>query len=349
MEGNASDGSINTTYHKNGYVELRDPDTGATIKGVTHSGTTSTEGSWSSTTTDARPVRFSRNLGSSTIEADTAAIMVNHCLKCHDSNGATSTLAQVPGGSALKPFANTVAANPGGGVLDVYSQFAGTNRSFHPVLVRQNSSYTNTGGSRMVAPWNGVTKTGTTTVYGPLITCWDCHAPNGTASTVTLTSSGVHGGTPNGSDVVPLRGNVYVTGTTTATNLCLYCHVVSGGSTNHGTGSAITASTNSGMTYFQNRCSHCHASYFNHAPRPIGAADAHGFSTRYNGTAFSSAGNGYGFLRSEGWYGGSYQQLPAKVGASTYTAQCGGRVNTGAASGSCSRSSMGNYTPGGQY
>jgi hypothetical protein len=197
----------------------------------------------------------------------------------------------------------------------------------------------------MVAPWNGVTKTATTTVYGPLISCWDCHAPNNTASTVTLTSSGIHGGAVNGTDAVPLRGNVYVNGTTNATNLCLYCHVVSGGTTNHGTGSAITSSTNGSMTYFQNRCYFCHGSNATKPARPVASADAHGFNTRFNGTAFPAVNNGYAFLRNEGWYANGYTQSIRSIGASTYTPTCGG-MGTG---GGCSRTSMGGYTPGGVY
>ena len=344
MEGNTADGSINATYHRNGYIELRDPDTGVTIKGVTHSGTTSAEGVYTSTGTDARPVQFSRNLGSAAIEADTAAIMVNQCLKCHDAGGAASASAVVPGGTAGQPFAGAITANPGSNVLDVAAQFAPTNRSFHPVTVRQNSGYTNTGGTRMIAPWNGVTKTATTTVYGPLITCWDCHAPNGTGA-VTLTTSGIHGGAVNGADVVPLRGNVYTAGTTAASNLCLHCHVVSGGTTNHGTGSAITSSTNGSMTYFQNRCTICHGSQTTtaHAPRPVGAGDAHGFSTRSTGAAFPAASNGYAFIRSEGWYAGATTHVVRQVGASTFTSNCGGYA------GICNRGSMGNYAPGGVY
>jgi len=350
MEGDAATGSPNGTYHKNGYIELRDPDTGTTIKGVTHSGTTSAAGVYSPTATDARPVRFSRNLASATIEADTAAIMINQCLKCHDAGGAASTLARIPGGTAGRPFNGNVAANPGGNVLDVNSQFASTNRSFHPVLVRQNSGYTNSGGTRMVAPWNGVTKTATTTVYGPLITCWDCHAPNGASG--TLTTSGIHGGAVSGGDAVPLRGNVYVNSTTTGGNLCLNCHAVGSGTTNHGTGSAITSGTDGGMTYFQNRCYFCHASDVSRS-RPWGAGDAHGFSARGgtigNNQAFPAASNGYAFIRSEGWYNGTGTQAVRSVGASTFTSQCGGRVTTGGGAGACSRGSMGNYTPGGVY
>ncbi|MDD2735492.1 MAG: CxxxxCH/CxxCH domain-containing protein [Desulfuromonadaceae bacterium] len=351
MEGDVATGSPNGTYHKNGYVELRDPDTGLTIKGVTHSGTTTAAGTYTSTGTDAKPIRFSRNLGSATIEADTAAIMINQCLKCHDADGALSSSAQVAGGSALKPFAGTVSANPSGGVLNVAAQFASTNKSFHPVLVRQNSGYTNTGGTRMVTPWNGVTKTATTTTYGPLITCWDCHAPNGSTAATILTSSGIHGGAVNGTDAVPLRGNVYVNAATTTGNLCLNCHVSPTGS-NHGTGSAITSSTDGGMTYFGNRCYFCHASDVSRT-RPWGAGDAHGYNARGgvigNNQAFPAVNNGYAFIRSEGWYNGTGVQSIRSIGATTYTPTCGGRVTTGGGAGACSRGSMGGYTPGGVY
>jgi hypothetical protein len=352
MEGDVTTGGT-TSFHKNGLVNLRDPDTGLNIKGVTHSGSTTAAGAYTSTATDATPVRFSRNLGNATIEPDTAAIMVNMCLKCHDANGASSATARLAGATAGQPFGAAIAANPSSNVLDIASQFASTNRSFHPVLQRVNNGYTNTAGTRMVAPWNGVAKTATTTTYGPLISCWDCHAAPGTASTVTLTNSGIHGGAVSGS-VVPLRGSVYVNGTTTATNLCLYCHVVSGGTSNHGTGSAITSSTSSGMTYFQNRCYFCHASDVVRT-RPYGAGDAHGYSTRggaySGGAAFPAASNGYAFVRSEGWYGGSGTQVVRQVGATTYTSTCGGRQNAAGTggSGACSRGSMGNYSPGGVY
>ena len=353
MEGDVSTGSANATYHKNGYIELRDPDTGLTIKGVTHNGVAGAAGSagaYTSTATDARPVRFSRNLGSASIEPDTAAIMVNQCLKCHDANGALSSTAWTTGGSALKPFAGTVTLNPGGGVLNVAAQLASTNKSHHPVLSRTNNGYTNTGGTRMVTPWNATAKTASTTVYGPLITCWDCHAP--LSATGVLTTSGVHGGAVNATDAVPLRGRVYFNGTTAATNLCIVCHVVTGNTSNHGTGSAITSATNSGMTYFANRCYFCHASDVART-RPHGAGDAHGYNTRGgtvgNGLAFPTVNNGYAFIRSEGWYGNAFVHSIRSIGVTTYTMTCGGRGTAGGGAGSCSRSSMGAYTPGGVF
>ena len=354
MEGDATT-HAKSTLHGNGYVELRDPDLGTTIKAVTHSGTTAAAGAYADTANDAKFVRFKRNLGIM-LENETAVvytgvtnfqvlggIMKNHCLKCHDSNGATSTTAQITGGSPFKPFGATVAANgTNQGVLDVASQFASTNRAFHPVLVKQNNGYTNTGGTRMVAPWNAsVAKTATTTVYGPLISCWDCHAPNGSTAATTLTTSMTHGvAKVVAADAVELRGSVYLSSTTTAGNLCINCHVVTGNTTNHGTtGSAITSSTNGSMTYFSNRCYFCHSGVETnaHAARPIGAGDVHGYNTTSAGAAISTGGKGYAFIRRTG-----LGQIVRQVGATAYTATCG----TG--SGICSQG-MDVYTPGGVY
>ncbi|MBF0327650.1 MAG: CxxxxCH/CxxCH domain-containing protein [Nitrospirae bacterium] len=354
MEGSSQTGLPSATYHGNGYIDLRDPDSGTAITVATWSNSPAGPGSYSSgatplndnATTTNRLVRFSRNLASATLEVQAVSIMINQCLKCHDANGANAAdnSSRVPGGTATKPFATTVAANPSGAVLDVAAQFASTNRSYHPITVKQNNGYA--GGTRMLAPWNAVTKSATTTVWGPLMTCWDCHAPN--ASTGTLTTSGIHGGAVNGTDAVPLRGNVYTAGGTTATNLCANCHYLNPTNTTHGTGSALTSSPNGSMTYFNNQCYYCHGSYSTRASaiRPYGAGDAHGYNTRVAGGAFAAA-QGYAFIRHEGFYGGTYNQTVKQVGATTYTAQCSGVSNT--TGGACSRGSMGNYTPGGIY
>jgi predicted CxxxxCH...CXXCH cytochrome family protein len=367
MEGDVATGSPNGAYHKNGYVELRDPDLGTTIKAVTHSGTTAAQGAYASGANDAKFVRFKRNLGIM-LENESAVvytgvtnfqviggIMVNHCLKCHDSNGATSTTAQIPTtGSAFKPFGATVAANgTNQGVLDVAAQFASTNRAQHPVLIKNNNNFTNTGGTRLVAPWNAsVTKTGSSvansaTVYGALISCWDCHAKNGSTAATTLVNTNAavvldtHGITKTvTTDAVELRGSVYLSSTTTAGNLCLNCHVVSGGTTLHGTGSAMaTSSSNNSMTYFQNRCYFCHSGVETnaHAARPIGAGDAHGYNTTSTGAAITTGGKGYAFIRRTG-----LGQIVKAVGATSYTTTCG------SGTGICTQG-MGTYAPGGVF
>jgi hypothetical protein len=272
--------------------------------------------------------------------------MINHCLNCHDADGAINALARVPGApNAFKPFNATVAANgTNQGVLDVASQFATTNRSYHPIMGKQNNGYA--GGTRMVAPWNGVAKSATTAVWGPLMTCWDCHSDTG--ATGTITSFGVHGSTLNGSNITQLRGLSYSTGTTAATNYCFVCHAGYTNSTAHGAGSAFTTVGQSSMGGINNVCINCHSSRNNtgQPARPIGAADAHGYSTRANGSAFGAASNGYAFIRSEGFYGNGYQNIVRQVGATTYSQSCSGYNGTGSI---CSRGSMGTYSPGGVY
>lgn len=370
MEGLAADGSKNTTispstpgksYHGNGLVELRNPDTGTTIVAQTWNGAANAQGTFvdKAATPAAVFVRFTRNLAvrpeaettnypgtTNTIFEVNSAIQNKHCLACHDSNGATNALARIPaaGTLAFKPFNATVAANGANqGVLDVASQFATTNRSYHPVLGKQNNAYA--GSTRMVAPFNNVAKSGTTTVYGPLITCWDCHAANGASGTLTATT--VHGGAVTGTDTVPMRGQTYTVGTTAATNYCFICHAGYTSVDSHLTGSAFATLSRTAMGGINNGCFICHGSGITSSQpaRPISAGDAHGFSTRAAGTAFPATNNGYAFIRSEGFYGSTYQNL-VQVGATAYTANCTGYMSGGICAG---RSGMGSYTPGGKY
>ncbi|MHB8882095.1 MAG: CxxxxCH/CxxCH domain c-type cytochrome [Thermodesulfovibrionales bacterium] len=353
MEGTASSGAINATYHKNGRIELRDPDTGTTIKGVTWGGTGA--GSWSSTANDATPVRFSRNLGaleSYTDNQNAMAIMVNQCLHCHDTNGANNASARVTGGTALKPFNTTVAANPSGGVLDVASQFATTNRTYHPILGKQNNSYT--ANTRMAAPWNITKTTGNNTSWGNLMTCWDCHAPNGSTNATTLVATDVHGSTittrTGSSPSVELRGFLWtnqdlstVPGTAVKTTLCIACHAGYDGFTtdNHSGGgtSAFGSGGSSSMNNFiQYDCSYCHASSPTKPARPLASGDVHGYNTLVGGGALAT-NFGYSFIRAQGFVG-TYTWVPGNC--TGYTSSTNGTTT-------CSRSSMGTYTPGGTY
>lgn len=103
-----------------------------------------------------------------------------------------------------------MANSTAGGVTNIARSFAVSNSSYHPVLGKQNNSYAS--GTRMVAPY-GVTKTaGTSTGWGVLLSCWDCHSPAGT-TTITSTIT-AHGGPATG-----LRGVTAVTGSPSATNM----------------------------------------------------------------------------------------------------------------------------------
>jgi hypothetical protein len=313
MEGDKATGKT-TAAHANGYVNLRDPDTGLNIKNVTFAGTpgTYTEGS-----TDVRFVRFRRDLGLK-LESDPnwlviAAIQQNHCLKCHDSAvsspgfaGAANANAQVPtGGTALKPFgttisthlANTLMNNPLGSVYDVKSNFLTSNASYHPVSGKQNNSYADL--DTMTAPYNQATKTaGTNTAYGDLISCWDCHAVSGASGIQTRTVT-AHGAPAT------LRAPAFAGGATAALNLCLNCHKATlyPLSTRHSaTVSAFSGGSGQMSATTMASCHNCHSNYAFVAAtnRPIRAEDVHGFNARTPLTANSKWASGsrpYAFWR----------------------------------------------------
>jgi len=309
MEGNAADGSINATFHRNGRIELRDPDTGLTIKQATWGGTGA--GAYTSNTTDATFVRFSRNLSSNTLETPAVAIMINQCLKCHDANGASNASARV-GANALQPFGVAITGhvapfdiNGQGNVVNVAGSFATTNSTYHPILGKQNNSYAQ--GVLMIAPWNMTKTTGNITSWGYLMTCWDCHAPTG-ATGVQTTTVTAHGGT------VTVRAGIYQsTANTAATNLCINCHATTYATTsaNHASTSAFTGGNSNMNATTMQRCQYCHAytaaqggtAATNLALRPLRGENYHGFNDRTAGTVGSRWVNGtashrpYSFIR----------------------------------------------------
>ncbi|MBJ6752231.1 CxxxxCH/CxxCH domain c-type cytochrome [Geomonas anaerohicana] len=316
MEGDKTTGKT-TAVHGNGYINLRDPDTGNNIKNVTWNG--ATPGAYVEGTTDVQFTQFRRDL-SQLLESDPnwliiAAIQQNHCLKCHDANGAQNANAQVPTtGTAMQPFGVAITghvapynSNGAGNVVNVVAGFTTTNASYHPVIGKQNNSYVQ--GAQMLAPYSNITKTnGNNTSYGALISCWDCHATLGQTGVQTATVT-AHGG------AVTLRGPIRAAGTTTTTNLCINCHATKYATTGsqHGTGSAFTVGkSNMGTTTFNN-CSYCHgygvvgATYSaTSVARPQRMEEAHGFNDRVVGTVGSKWSNGnrpYAFIRNtlSGW------------------------------------------------
>ncbi|RIX39666.1 MAG: CxxxxCH/CxxCH domain-containing protein, partial [Rhodocyclales bacterium GT-UBC] len=376
MEGDVS-GNMNGTYHGNGRINLRDPDTGLHIKQVAfvtvgNSVTAGNSAGWgyydTSSAADASFYTFARNLSNATLEGTVQAIMINQCLKCHDSNGATNASARI-GADPTKPFGTTIgsttnytgadvtAGGTPGGVTDVNYSFATSNASYHPIRGRQNNSYVTA--TRMYAPWNGITKTaGNTTSWGYIISCWDCHAPQGATGLQTMTVT-AHGGTTT------LRQAYW---SANATNLCTACHrtvPATGASTNnHGAGSAWASGGNGtpGQAA-RDACYRCHGSYTNSKPpRPYAGQDAHGFNAfaPYAGTgdtmwpvgstAAQEKYRPYAFMRNAGsvgtWNtaGDTVGWRPASApGIPAGTATC----RRGSASG-CSNG-HGDYTPGGVY
>ncbi len=362
MEGDAATGDP-SAVHKDGVINLRDPDTGANIKGVTFGGTGA--GSYTTTATDATFTQFSRNLGSATLEPAVQAIMINQCLKCHDGNGAVSPLARVPTtGTAEKPFGTTIAgagytgvgitANGVlGGVADVNESFKTTNSSYHPVTGKQNNWYAKL--TRMAAPWNAATRGASVdlTSWGPLLSCWDCHSDPADTGVITRTVT-AHGG------INTLRGVPTVTGTPSTTNkvtLCTRCHTGYDTSVpdtdGHGAGSAITTGVDNSMNDYMNfGCNICHGSKTNFGtitvPRPTRAQDVHGVNalpvgglTPTTGTRWATAGAlPYAFIRNTQLL---KNHQPAKIGATTWGGSCVMGVSP------CGTDRTKTYTVGGTY
>ena len=300
MEGDPTTGD-RSAVHGDTVINLRDPDLGTNIKGVTFTAASGTNpGSYGPTATDLTFASFSRDLatrlegaGADPSAATLEAIMINQCLKCHDANGADAYNAGKPlaamataGGLTRtfgKPFGTTIttttnynggtgytacAAGTNGCVVNVNDSFATTNSSYHPIRGKSNNWYARA--NRMKAPWNiarvaGAAPAYTAAEWGALMTCWDCHAlPTDTTIKRTVTA---HGG------AATLRGNVWANPAT----LCTTCHIglVGTGNGNHGTNSAFGTSSNtdSGMqTYVTNQCHYCHSSNQTRPARPIRGA-----------------------------------------------------------------------------
>lgn len=137
------------TGHKNGLIDLRDPDTGTALTGFT---------------------QFTRNTASDTLESWVTDVQNNFCMKCHDADGATATA--VDSNTPLRPFSAEDRDVP-----DVFGQLDTANNYHHAVRGAGNNPYTipsatNGNNITMESPWNQ------TSTHDP-ISCFDCHAANG--------------------------------------------------------------------------------------------------------------------------------------------------------------------------
>jgi len=158
MEGNATTGQINSLYHRNNAVDLRDPDAGTALTSFT---------------------TFSRDTSTNILESWVTNVQNNLCLKCHDADGASSPDAQTPGGTALRPFTSNTRDVP-----DIFSRLDPTNSFHHAVISPGNNPYcspTSTNGNKvtMEPPWNQ------TPGSHDLISCFDCHEANGHGGSYT--------------------------------------------------------------------------------------------------------------------------------------------------------------------
>ncbi len=315
VSGSQTTGGTDATYHANGTIELRDPDTGTTMKDVTWSGPDA--GSYTSDGTDATFVQFSRNLTSATLEDDVEAMQINHCLNCHDSDGSA---VYAPGGGTTDPFASSAT------LVNIDTHFNTSNSSYHPVKGKQNNTYADN--DRMYAPWNGINKTEGTldaNSWGYLMSCWDCHANPSDSGTITKTVT-AHGGanTLRGTSWVNNDVNTPPTSGNRVT-LCVICHAgysPGGTQTGHGTGSAaydLDRSEKSNL--LQYGCFWCHGSSVSDPGRPTRAEDVHGFNGSWGGGNAQVA-----FIRNTD---NITNHQPLRIGGTTYTPRCTGMNNGG--------------------
>jgi predicted CxxxxCH...CXXCH cytochrome family protein len=292
-----------TGKHKDGNVDLRDPDgTGATAI---------TDNNNNAFTFTKYAVSYAAGSRTTTLGNTVAEVItVKFCMKCHDANGATNTTARTRNatntattGTQYMPFegvnlganyTTTNGAAAAGGVVDVSTQFASTNSSRHPVGAPNSRAYPYS--NRLAAPYNNIgttrdSNTQTINTASPrvkansvVLVCDDCHTTGTTLTTRTITAHGSATG---------LRGTFFVSGPT----LCLACHIAGtngaynntattspGGS--HGTGSGFGPGTTRPAAAL-NYCNYCHFSNpntYSAANRPRYGQDVHGFNVIY-GTA----------------------------------------------------------------
>ena len=349
LEGEFATQARSATYHADGNIDLRDPD-GAGEAPITNvSG-----GAFTFTKFSTSYAAGARTATGHTSNAIDNVLTQKFCLACHDSNGATNTTARTASGTAFMPWgginlgANYTVANgaaSAGGVVDVKTQLATTNSSWHPVLGPKNRDFPTA--ARMNDPYKptGTRGTAGTLNLGVVINCFDCHNVSG-ASPLTSRTVAAHG------NAETIRGIATVSGTPSAANSVTLCQVCHAGYTvaPHGTGSAWSAGNNNGMTpYAQYGCNICHSSgYTTAVPRPIRAQDTHGSNTLGTvGTLLATTSRWstdptpYAFIRNRQVLP---QHQPKRIGVTTFTnPTCmGGNVSP------CSQGSQ-NYSVGGTY
>ncbi|MHC4152580.1 MAG: hypothetical protein ACYSSP_10860, partial [Planctomycetota bacterium] len=141
--------SVDAGYHKNGQIDLRDPDTGSALTGF---------------------VQFTRNTSSDVIEPNVVNVQNNLCMKCHDANGAVTTA--VDPNFPLQPFSSNTRDAP-----NIFAAFDTGNAFHHAVRGAGSNPYCIPSGSNgsnitMVSPWNQDST-------HDVVSCFDCHAANG--------------------------------------------------------------------------------------------------------------------------------------------------------------------------
>lgn len=336
---------LRASYHGDGYIDLRDPD----VQGETRI----TDISLASfrfakfSTSYAAGSRTSTGHLSNNIDN---VLTQKFCIPCHDGDGALNTTARSNNGgtgTAAMPFggialgATYTAANGAigtQGLVDVKTQFATTNTSFHPVRGPRNKDFPTA--ARLASPYNNIAAGRTDAGHGlansVVLNCFDCH----NAPTTPLTDRTIvaHG------NANTIRGTIYVTGPT----LCITCHTgYTTDTDNHLAGSAGSSSGTSGQNMFMSTfCMYCHASADAKPARPLPAQDFHGYNRLVNNATWTgSAATGgypYGFIRNTSRWIAHKPYNSVQWGVTTAT--CQGDGTHCAANGGTQP-----YTPGGTY
>lgn len=374
-----------TGKHKDGNVDLRDPD-GAGETAITNN-------SGAQFTFTKYAVAYTAGSRTTTLGNTVAEVVTaKFCLKCHDGDGALNPFARTRNatntattGTQYSPFEGVSTgysvingAAVANGVINVATQVASTNSSRHPVGAPNNRAYP--ASTRLVAPYNGIGTTrdanvqtggGTGTrvkANSVVMVCDDCHtvttAP-GSVPTLLNRTITAHGT----AQVENVRGTFMVTSPT----LCLSCHGTAGITGNattsqidttngdHNPGSAFTTGTTRVATYMA-QCQYCHFSAITKPARPIRAQDVHGFNGMQTTGAGWASGTVTGmrpvaFMRNvANWpaasprpavvvAGGTLNQIAVAAGQST----CAGTGDLGNASCSGQTGKHLNYSPGGSY
>ncbi len=351
LEGEFATQKPSATKHKDGNIDLRDPD------GVGEAAITNVSGGAFTFTKFAMSFAAgSRTSAGHTSNTDIANVLTQKfCLACHDSNGATNTTARSNNGgtgTAAMPFGGralgatyTVANNAVGtqGLVDVKTQFALTNSSRHPVLGPRTRDFPYS--TRLAVPYNNIGTTrdangtvGHTTAASVVINCFDCH--NTPTTPLTARTVAAHG------NAVTLRGTIYAVGA--VSTLCSTCHTGYTGTGTHGTGSAWAA-TGSSHNVSRN-CQDCHGSYKTAAPvRPVRAQDYHGNNALVGGGLWPTVNSRpYAFIRA--WSGTAYHRPFRATEFTTGSATCGaGTCPSGGSGGQVGDGSNRTYTAGGTY
>ena len=353
LEGTASTTgtiTLNTAYHRNGYIDLRNPDGTGDAPITNISGTAFTFARFSTSYAAG-----SRTSTSHTSDTDIANVITQKfCVACHDSNGATNTTARTVGGTAQMPFGgvslgtNYTVANGAsiatGGLVDVKTQFTTTNSSYHPVLGPLNRDFPLA--TRLIAPYNnqvtGRVAAGGTKTLSVVLNCFDCH---NTPAPLTRRTIIAHG------NATELRGTIYTFGG--VSTLCTTCHSGYTVSGTHGAASSGTAWTTTGSSHNVSRnCQDCHGSYITTAAapaRPIPAQNYHGNNALVGGGLWPTVSSRpYAFIRA--WGGTAYHRPLRASEFTTGSATCGaGTCPTGGNGGQVGDGSTRTYTPGGSY